>query len=83
MKKSLCIILCIALMLTSFAFSAFADDEAADAPKQLSAAEGYFSDWEYTGAVRSLDSADFMEGEGCYSFEGSDMTIGANFTDIS
>lgn len=85
MKKTLCIILCIALLLTSFAFSAFADDGEATPPshRQLSAAEGYFSDWEYTGAIRSLDSADFMEGEGCYSFVGRDMSINLNFTDIT
>ena len=85
MKKTLCIILCIALMLTSFAFSAFADDGEATPPshRQLSAAEGYFSDWEYTGAIRSLDSADFMEGEGCYSFVGRDMSINLNFTGIT
>ena len=85
MKKTLCMILCIALVLSSFAFSAIADDGEVTPPshRQLSAAEGYFSDWEYTGAARSLDSVDFMEGEGSYSFVGQDISIKLNFTGIT
>ena len=81
MKKLLSIILSVACLVSGLAVSAFADTDISTS--QLDAAEGYFSDWEQTGTVRSLDRDDFMEGEGCYSFSGSDMTVAVNFNGIS
>ena len=81
MKKLLCIILSAALALSLPVFSASAEEDIST--RSIEPCDGYFSDWDQTGTARGLDKTDFMEGEGCYSFEGSDMTIGANFTDIS
>ena len=83
MKKTLCILLCIALTLSGLAVSAFADGDTAETTVRLDPAEGYFSDWEASGTVRSLDKSDFMEGEGCYSFSGSEMDISVNLPSIS
>lgn len=82
MKKALSIILSLVCLISGlWAIPSYAAET--KTTRQIDNAEGYFSSWAETGAARGFDRKDYMEGDGCYSFSGSDMNIVCNLNGVS